>query len=319
METEGDILIGNFLANRRVRIFAVGLIAVLIILLAAKIVGRSYTTVPTPIPSATAVEVAEATEVPPTQTPVYIIITATPGETEATAAPEATEAVTESAPAPSATANPDCPKQPTRLHNGDTAYVSNYDDAPLLVWEKLGDTNTANTKFRVVVKQPVKIISDPVCFGGRIWVKVQSGTQTGFSVEVRFNRSEDNTAYNLVPSGMPFPSGDIAGGAPKPDMTPTLVSTNVAVSDCNPEPRLKVGSKGRISPPRPTSLRVSPEQAIITRLPVGTIFDVLDGPVCGSLHNWWWLVKVGERTGYMPEGDPDRGDYWLEPFSQSQQ
>ena len=47
----------------------------------------------------------------------------------------------------------------------------------------------------------------------------------------------------------------------------------------------------------------------------GNTFDVLSGPVCTVAqqgHLNWWKVKVGSKTGWMPEGYTG-GPYWIEP------
>ncbi|MCC7448192.1 MAG: PD40 domain-containing protein [Anaerolineae bacterium] len=103
---------------------------------------------------------------------------------------------------------------------------------------------------------------------------------------------------------------------------PTTAAGNTA---CGPLPtRLVKGQQGRVTPGPDNSLNNKPappskdptSQAIGT-IPAGTVFTVLDGPVCGYNLTWWQLkVDANGVIGWTAEGDAS--GYWLEPLQPAQ-
>ena len=94
----------------------------------------------------------------------------------------------------------------------------------------------------------------------------------------------------------------------------TITPTN---APCLTAPRLAVGASGRVSPgPLPNAVRSAPgtgsNSSVLGNIPGGTIFSVLDGPVCASGYNWWKINASG-FVGWTAEGE--NGQYWLDPLS----
>jgi len=85
--------------------------------------------------------------------------------------------------------------------------------------------------------------------------------------------------------------------------------------------RLFAGANGRVTPGVPNNVRSEAETGkIIGVIPGGSIFRVLNGPVCGSPGSkaWaWWRVSYWDSAtnitlvGWTAEGSGN--EYWLEP------
>lgn len=85
--------------------------------------------------------------------------------------------------------------------------------------------------------------------------------------------------------------------------------------DCTLEPRLTIGEAARRIPGDVNNLRAAPGIAgeRVGQLRSGQSVMVLDGPTCADSY-YWWQVGVDETAlGWTAEGDPDTGEYWLEP------
>jgi hypothetical protein len=103
-------------------------------------------------------------------------------------------------------------------------------------------------------------------------------------------------------------------------LTVRAQGTPDSVCAAAPAARLKKGDKAKIINPNAKDLpggfikvnadRVSP---VLRFLPVGTVVDVLDGPICGPEGDRWFSVKIGDVTGYMAEANGK--EFALEPFS----
>jgi hypothetical protein len=78
--------------------------------------------------------------------------------------------------------------------------------------------------------------------------------------------------------------------------------------------RLQVGSEGWVLPGEDNNLRSDPttSSAEISVVMAGTVFTVLDGPVCADNTAWWQVETVWAEIGWTAEGLGD--NYWLEPL-----
>ncbi|MEO8607841.1 MAG: SH3 domain-containing protein [Chloroflexota bacterium] len=54
----------------------------------------------------------------------------------------------------------------------------------------------------------------------------------------------------------------------------------------------------------------STQAAIVAQVPDGDIFRVIGGPICAESFVWWQVDYAGTQ-GWMAEGDPKTGQYWL--------
>lgn len=84
-----------------------------------------------------------------------------------------------------------------------------------------------------------------------------------------------------------------------------------------PHPRMIVDHFGRVTftTGEPVRVRTGPgtNYRILTLLPEGATFYVIDGPVCANGY-WWWLVQIRRGvTGWMAEGVV--GNYFIEPYT----
>jgi hypothetical protein len=88
-----------------------------------------------------------------------------------------------------------------------------------------------------------------------------------------------------------------------------------AQADCDgaPAPLLLVGAMGHVSNEGANNMRnaASTNGDLITQIPSGAEFTVLEGPICADGFNWW-RVDFDGIIGWTAEGQGD--DYWLEPF-----
>jgi tetratricopeptide (TPR) repeat protein len=87
------------------------------------------------------------------------------------------------------------------------------------------------------------------------------------------------------------------------------------------EARLEVGGTGRVTLGSGLAqrVRVSPGRSseVLTTLPEGTAFTVLEGPACVDGWLWWRVQTVDGVVGWVSEGDPNDG-YYLEPYELEQ-
>jgi tetratricopeptide (TPR) repeat protein len=81
--------------------------------------------------------------------------------------------------------------------------------------------------------------------------------------------------------------------------------------------RLVVGETGRVTLDRGLAqrVRVAPGRSseVLTTLPEGTPFTVLDGPACADDWLWWRIETTDGVVGWVAEGDQNDG-YYLEPY-----
>jgi hypothetical protein len=81
-------------------------------------------------------------------------------------------------------------------------------------------------------------------------------------------------------------------------------------------PRLVIGEEGRVLYDNVVNVRNLPglDGTIITQIPSGGRFTVVDGPVCLNDYQWWQVNYHDEPdgvVGWIAEGDSS--EYWLEP------
>lgn len=98
-------------------------------------------------------------------------------------------------------------------------------------------------------------------------------------------------------------------------------STRAEACETDLSPRLIVGERGRVL--SGTAVNIRPEPGThLARIAVaapGVAFDVVAGPVCADGFNWWQIIyHDGDESvsGWIAEGSPASGDYWLEPRGQ---
>lgn len=100
---------------------------------------------------------------------------------------------------------------------------------------------------------------------------------------------------------------------PRPTSTPDQPSSLRQDTGCALVPRLGINSFGQVTPGDPNRLRAEPDtsSATIGSIPGGSVFYVLDGPVCAD-EILYWLVDYDGSVGWTGEGS--NGVYWAEPY-----
>lgn len=106
------------------------------------------------------------------------------------------------------------------------------------------------------------------------------------------------------------------------DNPPTQPPPTVPLPTADPCPgaiatRLAPGMRARVVSGGESRLWAEPNHAPeLARLPGGTEFEVLNGPVCveaqGGHLNTWFVALDDGFTGWISEGYADQG-YWIEP------
>lgn len=104
------------------------------------------------------------------------------------------------------------------------------------------------------------------------------------------------------------------------DVGKSSIATVTPISSCpgSPPQRLRVGERGKVcTRADPVKLRTNPGRTspVITKLPTGTLFNVIGGPECGG-DNWsWWQIQTDNgQTGWIAEGGDDIDPYFLCPL-----
>ena len=71
-------------------------------------------------------------------------------------------------------------------------------------------------------------------------------------------------------------------------------------------PRLTVGERARVLPGDPNNVRLSPKlsSAILSTIPAGGVFEVLDGPVCADGYAWW-SINYQDKYAVLYRPQPD--------------
>lgn len=104
--------------------------------------------------------------------------------------------------------------------------------------------------------------------------------------------------------------------SPTPSVTRTPSPTVPACVNA-PEPKLSIGARGAVPPARPGNvpnvarLRDKPaiSAKIVAYLPQLTRFTVTDNAVCADTYLWWPIKTTQGITGWLAEGDSQRGAY----------
>lgn len=133
--------------------------------------------------------------------------------------------------------------------------------------------------------------------------------------------SKVNIWGTLYPNSPDSPDDDVIYVTAIEVMTPTAVpqqpSPTPIVLTCSLAPRLQTGNAGRVAPgPLPNAMRSAPgtgsSSVVLGNIPGGTIFSVLEGPVCQDGYQWW-QVNANGLVGWTAEGQDDT--YWLDPLT----
>lgn len=165
----------------------------------------------------------------------------------------------------------------------------------------------------------VAIVALLVIFAG-VFFALDQSSGTGTPVAVV---TEDTATEVVSPIQA---TEEAAAEAPNPTEEVTAVATEtivvteegtIAPVDCpnSPPPRLEVGGQAQVASGFGFSnLRANPESSdIITEIPRGNTFAVLEGPVCGvGLERSWWRVRYQGEIGWVAEGTGTE-TYWLVP------
>lgn len=168
---------------------------------------------------------------------------------------------------------------------------------------------------------------------GLLWLLVIIGLVAPVGLLLRNALSSENAVGSATPTPLgvsaarsnqtiptPLPARAVRNVMP----TPVKPQSIAAAPQATPAPlalqcgaalpsRLSPGSRGRVTPGDPNTLRSSPSvggQKLGT-IPAGAVFDVLVGPECSGGY-LWWQVRFEGRTGWTAEGDAH--EYWLEPY-----
>ncbi|QPC84272.1 SH3 domain-containing protein [Phototrophicus methaneseepsis] len=183
--------------------------------------------------------------------------------------------------------------QPTRLSAGYNARVTTQSNLPNRMRSEPSLRN--NVIGRIPAGAEVYVIEGPRCEEGFYWWRVQYGNLVGWTAE-----GNGWNLYWLEPSG-------VVGPGPTPVV-------------CALPNRLNVGGNGRVTPGLPNVVRSAPGtqstgaywSVVLGEIPGGGVFNVLNGPQCGTDGRWWWEVQYQDLVGWTAEGE-GINTYWVEP------
>jgi hypothetical protein len=103
-----------------------------------------------------------------------------------------------------------------------------------------------------------------------------------------------------------------------PTLPPAVVATvpPAVVAQCPGflPSRLVPGQLARVTPGDPNNLRALPDvnAPLVGRMPGGSEFMVMTGPICDAAGLAWWQVNYNGLIGWTVEGQGT--EYWLEPL-----
>jgi hypothetical protein len=120
---------------------------------------------------------------------------------------------------------------------------------------------------------------------------------------------------------MSLPENILSKQSPTPD-TATAIATEIPESTSTSQPELRqdeepisiphcvsLNSKARVAytDGKPLSVRksIGTSSSILTSLPEGTEFTIMEGPVQDGDHWWWKIVMSDGNTGWVAEGEAD--------------
>lgn len=104
------------------------------------------------------------------------------------------------------------------------------------------------------------------------------------------------------------------------EATNTPIPTQIPACTGAPQPQLYRGALGLVldEDDRALNVRARPgtEFEILTLLPVGQTFRVLDGPICNGAYAWYWVSFGGRgaESGWIAEGDGATNTYFVAPI-----
>ncbi len=83
---------------------------------------------------------------------------------------------------------------------------------------------------------------------------------------------------------------------------------------CPLMPRLTAGTQAQLIDDEPNTIRSEPSSfsAAIGQIPVGGVFTVISGPICGPEGWYFWQIEYNGVVGWTAEGNTVT--YWLEPL-----
>lgn len=181
--------------------------------------------------------------------------------------------------------------QPTRLSAGYQARVTTWPNLPNRL--RSGAGYHQSIIGRIPAGGVFHVIEGPRCVNNLNWWRVNYNGVVGWTAE-----GNGYNSYWVEPLSVP------------PPPQPVCVLPN----------RLSIGSQGRVTPGLPNVVRTAPgtmatgaNSQVIGRIRAGGIFDVLNGPQCGTDGRWWWYVNYRGLIGWTAEGE-GYNNYWLEPI-----
>lgn len=114
-------------------------------------------------------------------------------------------------------------------------------------------------------------------------------------------------------SAAPLPTAaPAAQPTTNPDTSAPVTTAQTITCAGSPTPRLFIGAHGKVTPGDANNLREEPSGKSIAKMPAGSEFDVIDGPLCGRTNLTFWKVQYGDLAGWTAEGEG--AEYWLEPL-----
>jgi hypothetical protein len=112
----------------------------------------------------------------------------------------------------------------------------------------------------------------------------------------------------------PLATAQTPTDTPTPFSFPAAVQREPTCPDA-PVTRLILQERGRVldDDPRALRMRSNPgtENPIVAQIPIGGVFLVLEGPVCGEAYAWY-RVRYRGTEGWVAEGDSEQ--YYVEPY-----
>jgi hypothetical protein len=125
----------------------------------------------------------------------------------------------------------------------------------------------------------------------------------------------DGTPDGTVPTGTPPAPTDGQRQPPHgdhPPKAPAIVYDMAATVTCAPETRLDGATQGEVAQSYSSIRESIGSSVVLATMPSGTVFDILQGPVCSGPH-YWYQVSYNGVVGWTAEGNLT--EYWLEPIT----
>jgi hypothetical protein len=181
--------------------------------------------------------------------------------------------------------------QPARLSIGGRGRVTSWPNQPNRVRDY--PVFGATVLGYIPVGGVFDVTGGPYCNQGTIWWQVSYNGVSGWTGE-----GNGYDTYWLEPTSAPGP-----------------------LPGCHLPSRLTVGGYGRVTPGLANVVRTAPgtqstgaNSVVIGEIPAGGVFQVHNGPTCGTDNRPWWYVTYNNLTGWTAEGE-GTGTYWVEPYT----